>query len=84
MVFAWADGSRGELIELMKWAGARLLLLVFGDLSGSATQRLQKLSKDADLRCVQVLAPGGSATATEHVIDTQGHLQATCHVFGHA
>jgi 3-(3-hydroxy-phenyl)propionate hydroxylase len=84
VVFAWADGSRGELIELMQWAGARLLLLVFGDLTGPAAQRLQKLSKDADLRCVQVIAPGGSAAATEHVIDTQGHLQATCHVFGHA
>ena len=84
VVFAWADGSRGELIELMKWAGARLLLLVFGDLAGPAAQRLQKLSNDTDLRCVQVIAPGGSAAATEHVIDTQGHLQATCHVFGHA
>ena len=84
VVFAWADGSRGELIELMKWAGARLLLLVFGDLTGPAAQRLQKLSNDTDLRCVQVIAPGGSAAATEHVIDTQGHLQATCHVFGHA
>ena len=84
VVFAWADGSRGELIALMQWAGARLLLLVFGDLTGPAAQRLQKLSKDADLRCVQVIAPGGNAAATEHVIDTQGHLQATCHVFGHA
>jgi 3-(3-hydroxy-phenyl)propionate hydroxylase len=84
VVFAWADGSRGELIELMQWAGARLLLLVFGDLTGPAAQRLQKLSKDTDLRCVQVIAPGGNAAATEHVIDTQGHLQATCHVFGHA
>jgi 3-(3-hydroxy-phenyl)propionate hydroxylase len=84
VVLAWADGSRAELIDLMQWAGARLLLLVFGDLTGAAAQRLQKLSKDADLRCVQVIAPGGKAAATEHVIDTQGHLQATCHVFGHA
>ena len=84
VVFTWPDGSQGELIELTKWAGARLLLLVFGDLTGMAAQRLQKLSKDADLRCVQVVAAGGSATAKEHVIDTQGHLQATCHVFGHA
>ncbi len=84
VAFGWPDGSRGELIELMKWSGARLLLLVFGDLTGPAAQRLQKLSKDADLRCVQVIAPGGHAAAREHVIDTQGHLQATCHVFGHA
>ncbi len=84
VVFTWPDGSRGELMDLMKWAGARLLLLVFGDLAGPAAHRLQKLSKDADLRCVQVIAPGGNVAATEHVIDTQGHLQATCHVFGHA
>jgi 3-(3-hydroxy-phenyl)propionate hydroxylase len=84
VVFAWADGSRGELIELMQWASARLLLFVFGDLTGAAAQRLQGLSKDANLLCVQVIAPGGDAAAREHVIDTQGHLQATCHVFGHA
>jgi 3-(3-hydroxy-phenyl)propionate hydroxylase len=82
--FAWPDGSRGELIELMKWAGARLLLLVFGDLTQAAAERLQAVATEADLRCVQVITPGGSATAREHVIDSQGHLQATCHVFGHA
>jgi 3-(3-hydroxy-phenyl)propionate hydroxylase len=80
----WPDGSRGELLDLLKWAGGRLLLLVFGDLSAEAAARLGSLSMQADLRCVQVIAPGERATATEHVIDPQGHLQATCHVFGHA
>jgi 3-(3-hydroxy-phenyl)propionate hydroxylase len=82
--FTWSDGSRGELIELMKWAGARLLLLVFGDLTRAAAERLRAVATEADLRCVQVITPGSSATAREHVIDSQGHLQATCHVFGHA
>ena len=39
---------------------------------------------EEDIRCVQVMAPGGNAAVLEHVIDTHGHLQATCHVFGHA
>ena len=84
VAFSWPDGSPGELIELMKWVGARLLLLVFGDLTRAAAERLRALSVDTDLRCVQVITPGSIAAAREHVIDSQGHLQATCHVFGHA
>jgi 3-(3-hydroxy-phenyl)propionate hydroxylase len=84
VAFIWSDGSRGELIELMQWAGARLLLLVFGDLTRAAAERLRALTVESDLRCVQVITPGSIATAREHVIDSKGHLQATCHVFGHA
>jgi 3-(3-hydroxy-phenyl)propionate hydroxylase len=84
VVFTWPDGSRGELIELMQWAGARLLLLVFGDLTRAGAERLRALSVESGLRCVQVITPGSVAVAREHVIDSQGHLQATCHVFGHA
>ena len=84
VALAWPDGSRGELMDLLKWAGGRLLLLVFGDLSAGAAARLRALSLRTDLRCVQVIAPGESASATEHVLDPQGHLQASCHVFGHA
>ena len=84
VAFGWADGSAGELIDLMHWAGGRLLLLVFGDLGAPAVKRLRELSVEEDIRCVQVMAPGGNAAVREHVIDTHGHLQATCHVFGHA
>ena len=88
VAFSWADGSPGELLDLLKWAHGRLLLLVFGDLSAVATERLKALAGKTDLRCVQVLDPAGTAKtmpgAMEHVIDQQGHLQATCHVFGHA
>ena len=84
VAFTWPDGTPGELIELAKWAGARLLLLVFGDLTRAAAERLRALAVESDLRCVQVITPGSSAAAREHVIDSQGHLQATCHVFGHA
>ncbi|MGH6639224.1 MAG: FAD-dependent oxidoreductase [Polaromonas sp.] len=84
VALAWPDGSRGELMDLLKWADGRLLLLVFGDLSAAAAARLGALSAQADLRCVQVIAPGDRAAAREHVVDPQGHVQATCHVFGHA
>jgi 3-(3-hydroxy-phenyl)propionate hydroxylase len=84
VALTWPDGSRGELIELMRWAGPRLLLLVFGDLTKSGAERLRSLSVQSDLRCVQVITPGGKASAQEHVIDSAGHLEATCHVFGHA
>ncbi len=84
VALAWPDGSRGELMDLLRWADGRLLLLVFGDLSAAAAARLAALSAQADLRCVQVIAPGDRSAAREHVVDPQGHVQATCHVFGHA
>ena len=82
--FAWADGRPGELLDLLGWAHGRLLLLTFGDVSAAALARLAALSMEAGLRCVQVVGPGEKAAAVEHVIDEHGHLQATCHVFGHA
>ncbi len=84
VALTWADGTPGELLQLITWAGGRLLLLVFGDLGSDACARLRALSSQTDLHCVQVIAPGQSAQAVEHVEDTEGHLQATCHVFGHA
>jgi 3-(3-hydroxy-phenyl)propionate hydroxylase len=84
VALTWANGSQGELLDLFKWAGGRLLLLIFGDLSSAAAARLRALSLQTDLRCVQVIAPGDRAVALEHVLDQHGHLQATCHVFGHA
>ncbi len=84
VALTWADGTPGELLELITWAGGRLLLLAFGDLSRDACARLRLLSSQTDLHCVQVIAPGETAQALEHVEDTEGHLQATCHVFGHA
>ncbi|WP_291013219.1 FAD-dependent oxidoreductase [Hydrogenophaga sp.] len=82
--FAWADGSRGTVNQLLDWADGDLLLLVFGDLSATAVQRLRRLCFDTPLRCVQVLGPEAPAQAIEHVRDPQGHLQGACHVFGHA
>jgi 3-(3-hydroxy-phenyl)propionate hydroxylase len=82
--FSWADGQAGELMDLLHWAKGRLLLLQFGDLPVAAAMRLQALTTQTGVRCVQVVAPGEQPAAIEHVVDTHGHLQATCHVFGHA
>ncbi len=82
--FAWPDGSRGTINELLEWADANLLVLLFGDASRASLERLQSLAETAPVRCVQVLGPEGRPGAPEHVRDPQGHLQGACHVFGHA
>ncbi len=84
VTFRWADGSPGQTNDLLRWADGRLLVLLFGDASHAALQRLRALSQSAPLCCVQVLGANEPAGALEHVRDPQGHLQGACHVFGHA
>lgn len=84
VAFRWADGSSGSVNDLLAWAAGDLLVLVFGHISGAASERLQLLSSHAPVRCVQVLDTNSSPQALEYVIDPQGHLQGACHVFGHA
>jgi 3-(3-hydroxy-phenyl)propionate hydroxylase len=82
--FNWADGTPGHVNQLLDWAEGDLLVLVFGDLSNAALQRLRRLCFDAPVRSVQVLGPDARPQALEHIRDPQGHLQGACHVFGHA
>jgi len=87
--FHWAvsgrnQASTGTVNDLLQWAQGRLLLLVFGELSAQTAARLQILSQSSPLRAVQVVGTDGQAQAREHVRDPQGHVQAACHVFGHA
>ncbi|MDP2742744.1 MAG: FAD-dependent oxidoreductase [Hydrogenophaga sp.] len=84
VAFYWADGSTGRVNDLLDWAAGDLLVLVFGDLSPSALQRLRRLCLDAPVRSVQVLGIDATPQAVEHVLDPKGHLQGACHVFGHA
>lgn len=84
VAFLWANGQPGELIDLLRWSDGRLLLLLFGPLSPAALERLRELAIQNQVCCVQLLAPGENSRAVENVIDQHGHLQATCHVFGHA
>jgi 3-(3-hydroxy-phenyl)propionate hydroxylase len=84
VAFRWPDNTPGAVNDLLRWAGSDLLVLVFGDVSPAAAQRLQQLAQHAPVRCVQVVGPDDRAQALEHVRDPQGHLQGACHVFGHA
>jgi 3-(3-hydroxy-phenyl)propionate hydroxylase len=68
----------GCLGDLLVWADAQLLLLVFGPLSGQALKQLRQLSATACVRVVQVLSPAQKAQAVEHVTDTDGRLQHAC------
>jgi len=96
--FRWANGrggangtrpgAEGTVNDLLLWAAGDLLVLVFGQLSPAAAQRLQQLAEHAPVRSVQVLGPDERAQAREHLHDINsrgiGHLQGACHVFGHA
>ena len=78
--FEWADGSTGDVNDLLNWAHGDLLVLVFGDLPAADAQRLRRLCMDAPVRGVQVLGANGVAQALEHVRDAKGHVQGACQV----
>ena len=87
--FTWprstpASDEQGTVSDLLQWAAGRLLVLVFGDLSDAATLRLQALASGSPVVSVQVVPTHGQPQVCEHVRDGKGHLQAACHVFGHA
>ncbi|MBP9928850.1 MAG: FAD-dependent oxidoreductase [Rhodoferax sp.] len=82
--FRWEDGSQGCVNDLIQWADGHLLLLVFGDQSAQARQRLAALTCHAPVRCVQVLGAENRRQSRETIRDPLGHLQGACHVFGHA
>jgi 3-(3-hydroxy-phenyl)propionate hydroxylase len=84
VAFEWPDGSQGRVNDLLRWAGGRLLVLLFGDAAPASLERLRSLAETAPLRCVQVLGPEDAPGAAEYVRDPKGHLQGACHVFGHA
>lgn len=84
VALTWADGSKGTVNDLLRWAQGRPLLLVFSDLAGDQARRVRELCGTAPLVAVQVVPAGAWPRAREHVRDLQGHLQGACHVFGHA
>lgn len=74
----WADGTPGDMNDLLNWARGDLLVLVFGDLPAAALQRLRHLCMDAPVRGVQVLGAHNTARALEHVRDPKRHLKDAC------
>ncbi len=82
--FEWADGSAGDVNDLISWAHGDLLVLAFGELPPATLQRLRRLCLDAPVRSVQVLRARGAPQALEHVRDPRGHLQGACLADGQA
>ncbi len=80
----WADGSAASLNNLLRWAGAHPLLLVFGDshgrLSRAHANQLRQLAATSGVRIVQVLSHTHTATFTarETVIDSAQRLRQAC------
>lgn len=66
VAFQWADGTHGELIDLVNWANGRMLLLWFGQLTLADIASLNALAK-AQLRAVQVLESGQMAQTCEAI-----------------
>lgn len=76
----FANGRTGTVNDLLRWAGSRLLLLVFGHIGTTAATRLRDLTASAPVLAVQVVADRLPAQALEHVCDPQGHLRGACHL----
>ena len=74
VALSWADGSAGDVADLLTWAHGRLLLLVFGSLTNSQAQHVKELTRAAGMRCVQVVHQATQARAKEFVIDNHGHM----------
>ena len=73
----WADGSAGDVADLLRWAEGRLLLLVFGVLKPGDAQRIIFLTRQTDIRSVHVPGRDMPAIIREHVLDPEGHLAAS-------
>ncbi len=86
--FRWMDGSPGCLNDLLRWAGCRLLLLVFGQHHAQQLAQVRHLCASAAVCAVQVLADDERPQALEAIKDRNnkgsGHLRSACHVSGHA
>jgi 3-(3-hydroxy-phenyl)propionate hydroxylase len=78
----WVDGTAASLNDLLRWAGTRPLLLVFGDgtgvLSGTQVTLLSALASANLVRVVQVTTLLSHVQAREAVLDTQSLLGRAC------
>ena len=72
----WADGSPGDVADLLAWADGHLLLLMFGLLTKAQAVQIIKITSQTGMRCVQVLDGNIQGAAKEQVLDPNGHLAA--------
>ena len=73
----WADGSPGDVADLLTRAGGRLTLLLFNVLKGEQARRIKPLTQHTGILCVNVLGTDMPACVKEHVRDPAGHLAAS-------
>ena len=78
----WVNGAPASLNDLLRWAGTRPLLLVFGDgsgvLSGTQVTLLSALASANLVRVVQVSTERAHVQAREAVLDTKAQLARAC------
>jgi 3-(3-hydroxy-phenyl)propionate hydroxylase len=83
VAFDWMDGSRGQLNELLRWAGAAPLLLVWGDEQGAEHGNAQSkvrggeraILQDASLRKLQSLSLAAGVRVVQ-VCASRAHVRA--------
>jgi 3-(3-hydroxy-phenyl)propionate hydroxylase len=77
--FKWADGTAGQLNQLLQWANGLPLLLLWADTPLPATllQVVIKLSRAGQLRAV-VVSSKASRAYSEQIVDAQGKLLQAC------
>ncbi|MGA8514522.1 MAG: FAD-dependent oxidoreductase, partial [Burkholderiaceae bacterium] len=78
----WVDGAAASLNDLLRWAGTRPLLLVFGDgtgvLSNTQVTLLGALASANLVRVVQVSTQRAHVQAREAVLDAKALLARAC------
>ena len=79
VALTWADGSAGCLNDLLRWAGVRPLVLVWGDIVAKQRTRLLTLAGTDSVRIVHVAAQCKSVQAREAVLDPAHTLWHACH-----
>jgi 3-(3-hydroxy-phenyl)propionate hydroxylase len=84
--FQWADGSQGQLNDLLRWAAGAPLLLVWGNEQGliqpNILRKLQSLSGAAGIRVVHVCTHEGLVRSRESILDSAAALARACSVDG--
>jgi 3-(3-hydroxy-phenyl)propionate hydroxylase len=79
--FKWADGSGGQLNQLLQWAGSLPLLLLWADTPPPAAllQAARSMAKNGQLRVVAVSRSGAVKHAwREQITDREARLAQAC------
>ena len=81
VAFKWADGSAGQLNDLLRWAGVAPLLLLWDEGQGLPERLLdavRKMSRSGRVRVLVVCSAQRSAAWREAVMDKPSRLAQAC------